>query len=252
MLRTTKSIMHIHFIQHEIFEAPGAYLDWAISRNHKVSFTKVFEYNLLPETVENIDVLIVMGGPQSPNTSKEECPYFDAKAEINFIRKMINNRKAVVGACLGAQLIGEAMGAAFERSPEKEIGVLPITLTQEGLRDNKIKHFGNIVKVGHWHSDMPGLTEKCNVLAKSFGCPRQIISYSNLVYGFQCHPEFTPEVVEMLIAEDASLLMNNTTHKFVQTPNEIRNFDYTSMNEMLYFFLDKLAAEYIQCTLVNK
>ena len=189
--------MHIHFIQHEIFEAPGAYLDWAISRNHKVSFTKVFEYNLLPETVENIDVLIVMGGPQSPNTSKEECPYFDAKAEINFIRKMINNRKAVVGACLGAQLIGEAMGAAFERSPEKEIGVLPITLTQEGLRDNKIKHFGNIVKVGHWHSDMPGLTEKCNVLAKSFGCPRQIISYSNLVYGFQCHPEFTPEVVEM-------------------------------------------------------
>ncbi|HNM33037.1 MAG TPA: hypothetical protein PKM51_09790, partial [Chitinophagales bacterium] len=64
--------------------------------------------------------------------------------------------------------------------------------------------------------------------------------------------EFTPEVVEMLIAEDASLLMNNTTHKFVQTPNEIRNFDYTSMNEMLYFFLDKLAAEYIQCTLVNK
>ena len=72
---------------------------------------------------------------------------------------MINNRKAVVRTCLGAQLIGEAMGATFERSPEKN-RILPITLTQEGLRDNKIKHFGNIVKVGHWHSDMPGLTEK--------------------------------------------------------------------------------------------
>lgn len=238
--------MNIHFIQHEIFEAPGAYLNWAISRKHKVSFSKVFEHNLLPQAIDTIDLLIVMGGPQSPSTSKEECPHFDALAEINLIKKVIHAGKAVVGACLGAQLIGEALGAAYEHSPEKEIGVLPITLTQEGLNEDKVKHFGHKIQVGHWHSDMPGLTANCKILATSNGCPRQIIAYSNVVYGFQCHPEFTPEVVELLIAEDENFLLNNTVHKFVQKPNEIRHFDYNDMNEKLYIFLDKLADEILE------
>lgn len=235
--------MNIHFIQHEIFEAPGAYLNWAISRKHNVSFSKVFENMVLPNEIDTIDLLIVMGGPQSPSTTKEECPYFDAQAEINLIKKAIQAGKAIVGACLGAQLIGEALGAAYEHSPEKEIGVLPIALTQDGLNDDKINHFGNLVNVGHWHSDMPGLTANCKILATSNGCPRQIIAYSNIVYGFQCHPEFTPEVVELLIAEDENFLLNNTVHKFVQKPNEIRYFDYNDMNERLYIFLDKLADE---------
>jgi len=58
--------MHIHIIQHEIFEAPGAYLHWTEIRNHSVSFSKVFERDSLPLTTENIDLLLIMGGPQSP------------------------------------------------------------------------------------------------------------------------------------------------------------------------------------------
>ena len=115
--------MKIHIIQHEIFESPGAYYDWAKERNYNISFSKVHEHQLLPETAENIDLLIIMGGPQSPDTSKEECAHFDAKAEIGLIQKAIQAGKAVVGVCLGAQLIGKALEASFENSPEKEIGV---------------------------------------------------------------------------------------------------------------------------------
>jgi GMP synthase - Glutamine amidotransferase domain len=42
-------------------------------------------------------------------------------------------QKAVLGVCLGSQLIGEALGAKFGHSPEKEIGKFPIMLTEEGL-----------------------------------------------------------------------------------------------------------------------
>lgn len=236
--------MKVHFIQHETFEAPGAYLTWAKQGGHTVTFSKVYENQPIPGTAENIDLLIVMGGPQSPDTTQEECPHFNAKAEIALIQKCIKAGKAVVGVCLGSQLIGEALGARFEHSPEKEIGVSPIQLTKGGLNDEKISHFGSTLPVGHWHNDMPGLTPESKILATSIGCPRQIVAYSNLVYGFQCHMELTPEVVELLIAEEEDFLTNNTKHRFVQKPNEIRSYDYTEMNGKLSTFLDKLSDEY--------
>ena len=78
--------MNIHFIQHETFETAGAYLNWAKKRKYNISFSKVFEGDKLPDTAENIDMLIVLGGPQSPATSMEEYPYFDAKAEMSLIK----------------------------------------------------------------------------------------------------------------------------------------------------------------------
>ncbi|MFD1601798.1 type 1 glutamine amidotransferase [Flavobacterium artemisiae] len=236
--------MNIHIVQHEDFEAPGAYLEWAVSRNHNVTFSKVYLNQSLPETASNIDLLLIMGGPQSPDTTIEECSHFDAKAEIGLIQNAIKNNKAVVGVCLGAQLIGEAFGGSFEHSPEKEIGVFPIQLTQDGLNDPKVNHFGSELEVGHWHNDMPGLTTESKILASSKGCPRQIISYSNLVYGFQCHMELNSEVVELLIAADEDFLLTNTKHQFVQHPDKIRSFDFSEMNQKLFEFLDKLEAEY--------
>jgi GMP synthase (glutamine-hydrolysing) len=236
--------MHIHFVQHETFEAPGAILKWANERNYTITFSKVYVHDALPDTVENIDLLVVMGGPQSPQTTKEECPHFDAQAEIALIQKCIQTRKAVVGVCLGSQLIGEALGAKVEHSPEKEIGVFPIQLTEDGLKDEKVAHFGSSLQVGHWHSDMPGLTADSKILATSIGCPRQIVAYSNLVYGFQCHMELTPDVVELLIAEEENFLTNNTAYRFVQKPDKIRSYDFTEMNDKLFRFLDKLIIEY--------
>lgn len=235
--------MNVHFIQHETFEAPGAYLQWALDRSHGVSFSKVYQYDPLPESIDDIDWLIVMGGPQSPATTKEECPHFDAQAEIALVQKCIRAGKVVIGVCLGAQLIGEALGAKVERSPEKEIGVWPIQLTDEGLKDEKVNHFGSVLHVGHWHSDMPGLTHESKVLATSMGCPRQIVAYSDLVYGFQCHMEFNPEVVELLIAEELEFLTNDTSHRFVQKPDAIRAYNYSDMNNKLFEFLDKLVIE---------
>ncbi len=240
--------MNVHFIQHEDFEAPGAYLEWAKERGHTIRFSKVHEHDPLPATEEDIDLLIVMGGPQSPDTTKEECSHFDAKAEIVFIQKCIRGGKAVIGVCLGAQLIGNALGAKFEHSPEKEIGVFPIQLTAHGIKDEKLASFGASLPAGHWHSDMPGLTAGSRVLATSTGCPRQIVAYSNLVYGFQCHMELTQEVAALLVAEEEDFLTNNTVHKFVQKPDDILGYDFREMNEKLFVFLDKLAAEYENIT----
>lgn len=236
--------MNIHFVVHESFEAPGAFETWANNRGYKTIYSRVYAHEPLPQSVETIDLLVVLGGPQSPATTKEECPHFDAVAERTLIEECIAAQKAVVGVCLGSQLIGEALGATYEQSPEKEIGKFPITLTPEGKANDKFAHFGNTLDVGHWHNDMPGLTENAKIVAYSEGCPRQIVEYSNLVYGFQCHMEFTPAVIDLLIAASESELATLTNHRFVQQPGALRANNYDAMNQKLFGFLDKLMEAY--------
>lgn len=236
--------MKVHFVVHESFEAPGAFETWANERGYMTTYSRVYAKEPLPATVDDIDLLVVMGGPQAPSTTKEECPHFDASAERSLIAKCIAAKKAVVGVCLGSQLIGEALGANYEHSPEKEIGKFPITLTSEGKTNEKFAHFGDVLGVGHWHNDMPGLTSSAKIIAHSEGCPRQIVEYDDLVYGFQCHMELTPDVVELLIAAAEKELATLADHRFVQQPAALRANDYSAMNQMLFVFLDKLMESY--------
>ena len=234
--------MKVHFVLHETFEVPGAYLKWAQERGHQVTTTKVYENETLPESVDDIGFLIVMGGPQSPDEDREAFPYYDPQAEIQLIQKAIKADRYIVGVCLGAQLLSVAYGAEYEHSPEREIGVFPITLTEAGLKDEHVKVLGPTLITGHWHGDMPGLSEDAVVLATSQGCPRQIIRFSSKHYAFQAHLEFDPEAVDLLIAADGEEVLDEQSSKltFVQNPQAIRDYDYREMNAKLYAFLDSL------------
>ena len=234
--------MRVHFVLHETFEVPGAYLKWAQERSHQVKMTKVYEREALPETVDEIDFLIVMGGPQSPDEDRATFPYYDPQAEIELIQKAMKADCYIVGVCLGAQLMSVAYGAEYEHSPEREIGVYPVTLTPEGLADTHTSLFGANFDSGHWHGDMPGLTEDAVVLAISQGCPRQIIRFSPKHYAFQAHLEFDSEAVDLLIAADGEEVLEDQSKKlaYVQKPEIIRAYNYQEMNAKLYAFLDSL------------
>ncbi|HAT1647873.1 TPA: type 1 glutamine amidotransferase [Raoultella planticola] len=236
--------MQIHFIVHEHFEAPGAYLHWAQARGYTTGWSRVYAGDPLPANADGFDMLVVLGGPQSPRTTLAECAYFDTHAEQNLIAQAIAAGRIVIGICLGSQLIGEALGAPVMQSPEKEIGHYPVTLTAEGLRDPNIAHFGPALVVGHWHNDMPGMTPTATVLAASEGCPRQIVKYGDRVYGFQCHMEFDVEVIERLITHSQEELAAAKGQRFIRSVQEMRSWDYREMNLKLWTFLDNLVTHY--------
>jgi GMP synthase (glutamine-hydrolysing) len=164
---------------------------------------------------------------------------FDAKKETAFIKKVIDAGKYVLGVCLGAQFIGEALGAHFEHSPNREIGAFPIELTDAGKRDPIFSAFPQKFMVGHWHGDMPGLTSESQILATSQGCPRQIVSYSPKVYGFQCHFEFNPAAIEGMIQHSARELEQYKDLQYIQTAGQLMAYEYKDMNRLLFDFLDK-------------
>lgn len=225
---------------HESFEAPAAIELWAQRRGHGVSYTRLYLGDVCPRDCAGFDFLIIMGGPQSPATTLQECPYFDAKKEMQFIKAAIDQEKIVLGVCLGAQLIGEALGAPFGHSPNKEIGVFELTLTASGKQDPLFSTFPEKFLVGHWHGDMPGLTRDAKVLATSQGCPRQIVQYGPRVYGLQCHFEFTPEAIEGMVRNCGHELEEGKNLPYVQSAALLRQQDYAGMNALLFNLLDYL------------
>ena len=234
--------MKIHFIQQSEWVEPGEYLAWAKRRGHETTMTRCWKYEALPENPVS-DFLIVLGGPQCPATTKDECGFFDAAAERRLIRKYADEGKIVVGICLGAQLLGEALGAPYSRSPEREIGPVSARLTEEGRLDPLLGHFPEVFLAGAWHNDMPGLTEDSSILAKSDGCPRQIVRYGRYLYGFQTHMEFTKEIIRQGILHDEKNL--EIKGRFIQSKEQLLSFDYTEMNGLLSEFLDKMTSDYI-------
>lgn len=175
-----------------------------------------------------------MGGPQSP-TELEKYPYL--KDEIKLVQHAISENKPILGFCLGAQIIGEALGGKTIKSPEKEIGVFPIMLTKEGTEDPLTKKLPVKFPVIHWHNDMPGETENSVILAYSEGCPRQIIRYDEFIYGFQCHMEITKTGIKTMIdacPEDFA------SSRFTQSPSYLLQQEYEPINQTMLQVLDRL------------
>ncbi|MBB1274512.1 glutamine amidotransferase-related protein [Psychromonas sp. SR45-3] len=236
--------MEIHFVIHEAFEGKGYLEQWIEERGYICSHTLLYLGESLPSKPFDFDCLIVLGGPQSPSTSNKEYSYFDSEAEQLLISNSILENKAVVGICLGAQLIGQALGAKYEKSPEREIGYFPIQLTNEGQNDELFSDFNLSELVGHWHNDMPGLTESAKILAISAGCPRQIIRYSELVYGFQCHLEFIKKDLPLLIKHSGNDFSIQNNSRFIQDKSEILKISTIKMNKLLGKFMDNLMMAY--------
>jgi GMP synthase (glutamine-hydrolysing) len=237
--------MKVHLVVHEAYEAPAAIATWAADRGHLTSCSRVYAGDRVPSTARGIDLLVVMGGPQSPGTTLRECPYFDSAAEQALISDAVATGGAVVGVCLGAQLLGAALGAPAGPSEQAEIGVFPIRLTADGRADRRLAGFPVTLDAGHWHHDMAGLTPDAAVLAASDGCARQIIRYRELAYGFQCHLEFTRQSVPPLIAASARELAHRSGERYVQPASFGSEDPYEAMNDALFSFLDNLARDYL-------
>lgn len=227
--------MNILCITHADFESPGVIEDWARDRKYQFKIEKPYKLEKL-SPIDSFDMLIVMGGPQSPLNISQD-PYLEL--EIELIRQALGQNKSVLGFCLGAQLIGEALGAKTSRSPEKEVGVYPITLNKAAKDDPLLKGELQSFPVIHWHNDMPGLTPDSVLLAHSEGCPRQIVRYKSNVYGFQCHLEITLEGITKMIEASPEDL---NPSKFTQSKETLLKQNYRSINDQMIRLLERFAS----------
>jgi GMP synthase-like glutamine amidotransferase len=187
--------MRIHWLQHVDFEGLGAISEWIEHQRHSLSVTRLYRGESLPAH-EGYDMLIVMGGPMG---IYDDTTYSWLAAEKTFIREAVEGGKVVLGMCLGAQLLADALGAKVRPNGVKEIGWFEITRnddTPAGLQDILPPR----QTVFHWHGDTFSLPPGAVALYRSKACIQQAFVYNNRVVGLQFHLEIGRDQLQPLIA----------------------------------------------------
>jgi len=230
--------MRIHCLQHVPFEGPAAIGNWAAARGHGLTATPLFENAPLPGPGD-LDCLIVLGGPMGVG---DEGRYDWMTAEKALLREVIAAGKRVVGVCLGAQLIAEALGARVYPNRHSEIGWLPIELTAEGRSSVPFGFLPERLKVFHWHGDTFHLPAGAVHLARSEGCDNQAFLFGERVLGLQFHLESTPDSVAGLVANCASEILPGAYVQDAETMLAAAAEDYACVNGALFGVLDRFCA----------
>jgi len=213
----------------------GSIKNWANENGHQMTGTKTFESTDFPD-LDEIDFLVIMGGPQSA-IDYQDTPYL--VEEITYIQKAITANKMIIGVCLGAQLLAIATGGKALKSPHKEIGLFPIKLNEDGLKDPVFSQFNQTkIDTFHWHSDMCIPSTKYKILASTDGCPNQVFSNGKNIYGLQCHFEFTKFGIEDLVKNSIEDFEGNEA--YVTTAEKMLAFDTSAVNLNMHRILEAM------------
>ncbi len=219
--------MHAHYLQHVPFEGLGSIESWLETAGYSITSTQLYTSASFPN-LDEIDLVIAMGGPMSVN-DVDAYPWLVAEKE--FIRTAIEQGKPVLGICLGAQLIASAMGAKVYKNRETEIGWFPV----QGVSHDSSSLFSFPVstQVFHWHGETFDLPAGATLLASSEGCVNQAFQLGASVIGLQFHLETTPESAHGLVNNCRAELVPS---KYVQTEEEMLAVDidsYASINRLM-------------------
>jgi len=180
-------------LQHVPFEGPAALADWARTRGHGIDCHALYESANLPP-LDEYDGLMVLGGPMN---LYEELEHPWLAAEKNFIRSALDAGHTIIGICLGAQLIADALGTSVRPGPAPEIGWFPIQREDGCPRGFPLP---DELSVLHWHGDQFDLPEGTQPIAQTGVCPVQGFTDGTHILALQCHLEATPESVAALVS----------------------------------------------------
>ena len=231
--------MKIHCIQHVPFESPGAISDWAKERGWpEFTYTRIFRKDPFPDP-QSFDILLVMGGPMGVY-DEDFLPWLcEEKA---FLKTCIGAAKPVLGICLGAQLLANALGARVYPGGTKEIGWFPISLTTGGQFSPLLRSFPREFTPLHWHGDTFDLPRGAELLASSKVYANQLFSYETRCLGVQFHLEIRPQDAALMIEEFASEF---TDGPYIQSPEALLNQSaaFNTSHQLLFTLLDNWARE---------
>jgi len=207
--------MNVHYLQHVPFEGLGSMESWLINQGHTISVTHLYNNEELPP-INNIDWLIVMGGPMGV---EDQAIYPWLTKEKSYIKQAIDQNKIVLGICLGAQLIADVLGAYVIKNSFREIGWFPTQLSEATIKETDLgaalpKEF----EAFHWHGDTFAIPENAIHLASSEACPNQGFVLNEKVVGLQFHLETTAASALDLTIHCKNELDNS---QYVQTADEI-------------------------------
>lgn len=144
-----------------------------------------------PPDVDELSGLVVLGGAMNAE-EVEAFPYLAGITDL--VRDAVEGGRPVLGICLGAQILGRALGGAVSPAPKREIGFVEVEST--GLPDELLEPFAPKARVFQFHEDTVSLPEGAELLFTGRDIAVQAFRFGTSAYGIQFHFEVTMREVE--------------------------------------------------------
>ena len=182
--------MDVLVLQHIACEPPGAFEDVLAAAGADIHRVELDEGDALPPWQDFV-AIVAMGGPMSVNDDAE-LPWLTAEKQA--IADAVRAGVPYWGSCLGVQLLAAALGARVYSGTQPEVGVLPVTLTDEGRSDPVFAGLPAEFLTLQWHGDTFDVPEGGVLLASSPAFPNQGFRVGRTAYGVQFHVEVTEQM----------------------------------------------------------
>ena len=183
--------MPLIVLQHHRLETPGRLGDLLQQLGHRLDIRKLYDGQTVPADLDDVQGVISLGGPQDTDEVQRH-PWM--QPEIDFLKKAHDAEIAVLGICLGAQLIAVALGGEVARMEKPEVGFAKVSSTFFGTVEPLLTGVP-------WHTTQFHL-HGCEVkkappggtpipLQGSAACKCQAFKVGLSTYGIQYHFEWT-------------------------------------------------------------
>lgn len=199
--------------QHDPDDGPSYLGDAFLRRGATLTVVQLHNGEAVPD-ITSSDVLLVMGGTMNVY-QEDKFPWL--ADETQAIREAVETGKAVLGICLGGQLLAKALGAQVHLGTTTEIGLIPITLTKAGESDPLFEGLSQVEAV-EWHDDTFDIPSGAVALGCTTGCAHQAFRFGPRAYGLQFHPEVSP----IMLAEWIKAAGGSTDRSFFQRAVNIK------------------------------
>ncbi len=183
--------MNVLIIKHIANEGPGLIEHRLVQQGIPYQMLDLETGARLPK-LNGLSHLILLGGPMNVY---EEDRYPFLRDEDLFIKEAIQRGKAILGICLGAQLIAKALGAKVFKAPMREIGWYEVSLTKIGSQDPLFSGLPKTFPVFQWHEDTFEIPNGAKLIVTSSPISHQAFRYGERVYGLQFHLEVTEQMI---------------------------------------------------------
>ena len=183
-------------IQHVPCETIGAISGALAAAGLSAQICEIFAGQTPPRTLDGYAGLIIMGGPMSVYESNR---YPFIRDELRLLEAGLHAGKAILGVCLGSQLLAAALGAKVVPGPTKEIGWYPVRKLPAAADDPLLAELPASFTALHWHGDIFQCPPGSTALLSSDLTACQGFRHGSRAYGLLCHLEVTcPQLIRMV------------------------------------------------------
>jgi GMP synthase-like glutamine amidotransferase len=191
-------------------ENAGTVLQWLSARGHGSTIHHWYSDSNPPD-LERADLLVLLGGAMNVDEI-DRFPWL--KAEKVALAAWLKSGKPVLGLCLGAQLLAQALGGRVTKAEERETGFQEIWRCP--TTHPAFHLWPEVIRVYQVHEDVFSLPPGCERLASSTACANQAFALGSQALGLQFHPEATAEWVR----HNRSWILPMAPGRFCQHPDE--------------------------------